>query len=911
MIGPNGGQDITRIDPEMWGILPRASEFLLGYLNQKSAEGNLTYSVKASFMQIYNENLYDLLHDSGAMFDDRPISTAQDGDLKIREVPKPKSLAAVSGVPHEIYISGLSEFRVQTAEDILKILAIGTGNRMTRSTDYNATSSRSHALLTLTFEIETQIDSGQTLISRSKLHLIDLAGSEKMNNNSSLDVNNPRHVKELSSINKSLSALGNVISALASTSRSHIPYRDSKLTRILQDSLGGNSRTVLIACVAPTILHSVETLSTLQFAERAKNVRLIVKANTVIDDKVTLAKAQAEIGRLKVLLSHALKQLEEKTTLTQNNGVYAGGGGGGNSGNNPAEFEQLVLENDELKRQNDSLRRLARVRSSSLTPISDRRGSNNNKEKRGSNKSPPKAGFLSKEDRFGRRSSFDSESQSSQYQTPQQQRRAAAIAARRKNRRQQRQQGGGGGYDSDGDADMYYGGRRGRQKQFRGGNNAAFGSDDEDRYSFQSPPRKSFNKKINSGNGSNNSKYSAGGPSSHHGFGQVFRAVQERQQVELATMLEEAQRKLQQQILGDNYNAGMNGHGMQQHDAMDVSNMILASGIMGSMGQQPPQMMMPGMIMPQQQGQFQQQQLHYQGTNNEFIDPNHVPLIGSNGMEAPIHVAGEEKFIPINIINTQEQMQQQQMYPQESPTMHTLSPQQQQMQQQMMMPAPSDNSTVIRAPPSSSANNNSIYGNNGASSRSDEPSYTARINSQNIAANNDISNNAPDSQRSNNQGPVTPSLPVIEPPTNRIFRKGKGGSNAGSSSSSNNNKGLTGVDNPYHSNKGSLPAVLEVKSGTNSPATTLFSAVKATNMFQGLVRRSGKYSFFFCVSLSYLSYSQNRKSSNKEVMAAIVHLNSSVMPTTLVDPWKCMHSAANRGSKLNCSILMQASECTR
>ena len=81
-----------------------------------------------------------------------------------------------------------------------------------------------------------------------------------------------RHVKELTSINKSLSSLGNVISALSSASRTHVPYRDSKLTRLLQDSLGGNTRTVLVACVAPTELHSAETISTLQFADRAKQV---------------------------------------------------------------------------------------------------------------------------------------------------------------------------------------------------------------------------------------------------------------------------------------------------------------------------------------------------------------------------------------------------------------------------------------------------------------------------------------------------------------------------------------------------------------------------------------------------------------------------------------------------------------
>jgi hypothetical protein len=157
----------------------------------------------------------------------------------------------------------------------------------------------------------------------------------------------------LTSINKSLHALGNVISALSSTNRSHVPYRDSKLTRLLQDSLGGNTRTILIACVAPTTLHTVETLSTLSFADRAKNVKLqLVKANTVIDDKLTLAKAQAEISRLKALLSHALKQLEEEKerrpslmTLSNRDGASF----------NP-EVEELLQENERLRDENDALR---------------------------------------------------------------------------------------------------------------------------------------------------------------------------------------------------------------------------------------------------------------------------------------------------------------------------------------------------------------------------------------------------------------------------------------------------------------------------------------------------------------------------------------------------------------------------
>jgi len=340
MIGPNGGQNVFSRDVEEWGIIPRTSEFLLNYLNERAMEGLLSYEVKASFLQIYNENLYDLLRDTGPMID---LGQTQGGsdketDLRIREVPKRKGKDG----SNEVFVSGLSEFRVQTSEDILRILAVGTNNRMTRSTDFNATSSRSHALLQLTFEIEAQTETGQRVISRSKLNLVDLAGSEKIPFVAS-EFNNAKHMKELTSINKSLSSLGNVIQALSSNNRSHIPYRDSKLTRILQDSLSGNTRTILVACVAPTVLHTSETLSTLQFADRAKNVILSVKANQLVDDKFLLTKAHGEITRLKTLLAHALKQLDQRNK--------------GEGGADPAEFMRLQEENDALRRDNAALKK--------------------------------------------------------------------------------------------------------------------------------------------------------------------------------------------------------------------------------------------------------------------------------------------------------------------------------------------------------------------------------------------------------------------------------------------------------------------------------------------------------------------------------------------------------------------------
>ena len=143
----------------------------------------------------------------------------------------------------------------------------------------------------------------------------------------------------MTSINSSLHCLGNVIAALSSTTRTHVPYRDSKLTRLLQDSLGGNTRTIVMACIAPTALHAAETVSTLQFADRAKSVMLRVKANTIVDDKELLSRAHAEIARLKTLLAHALKRAE---------------GHGGESGQE--DLERLLEENEKLRKENEGMR---------------------------------------------------------------------------------------------------------------------------------------------------------------------------------------------------------------------------------------------------------------------------------------------------------------------------------------------------------------------------------------------------------------------------------------------------------------------------------------------------------------------------------------------------------------------------
>eukprot|EP00606_Chrysophyceae_sp_TOSAG23-5_P001467 GSChrysophyteH2.ASY1.ANO1.260.1 assembled CDS len=276
MLGPNGGADIMKTSKSKWA-------------------GELSYSVKASFLQIYNETVYDLLRGSEL-------------EKRMKEEEDDEKQNGISDRANEVYVAGLSEFRVTTAEDVLQLVAAGTSNRAMRSTDFNATSSRSHAVLQLSFEIQQHSRSGETVISHSKLSMADLAGSEKILTN----YVKTRHLRELTSINTSLSCLGNVIAALTNKNRTHIPYRDSKLTRLLQDSLGGNTRTIFMACVAPTDMHTNESVNTLQFADRARGVMLKVKANTVVDDKAALGRANSEIIRLQNLLASALAKLEGK-----------------------------------------------------------------------------------------------------------------------------------------------------------------------------------------------------------------------------------------------------------------------------------------------------------------------------------------------------------------------------------------------------------------------------------------------------------------------------------------------------------------------------------------------------------------------------------------------------------------------
>ncbi|KAJ3319906.1 Kinesin-like protein kif3a [Boothiomyces sp. JEL0866] len=278
-----GGPPVA--DPAQRGIIPRVAAHILNYIEEhcrKEAGGvGKDYTVGISYLEIYNEQLRDLLVDSSA--------------AKKKGKIDPHSVNGKS-----LYVQGLTEQKVTTESDFTKIMTAAVQRRMVAETNMNAVSSRSHAVLTITVtSVErTSEDLDIPPIKKmSKIHLIDLAGSERANSTGATG----DRLKEGAAINQSLSCLGNVINALSTGQTGHIPYRDSKLTYLLSDSLGGNSLTLLIACITPIAGAFDESLGTLRFAERAKKVK---NKPTVNVDASTLRimALEAENAELKLKL---------------------------------------------------------------------------------------------------------------------------------------------------------------------------------------------------------------------------------------------------------------------------------------------------------------------------------------------------------------------------------------------------------------------------------------------------------------------------------------------------------------------------------------------------------------------------------------------------------------------------------
>ncbi|PRP75943.1 Viral A-type inclusion protein repeat containing protein [Planoprotostelium fungivorum] len=258
------------------GLVARVLEYIFVHTSRAERNG-VEFLCKCSYFEIYNEHITDLLNPS-------------DHGLNIREDMR-------SGV----YVENLVQERVTTVQDALQLIRTGNFNRKVGSTAANSESSRSHSVLTLSIQSRESRNS-VTSIKTSKLNIIDLAGSERQKNTDATGV----RLKEAGSINKSLSALGNVIRALVDVGTGlsrHVAYRDSKLTFFLRDSLGGNSKCTMIATVSPSDIHYAETLSTLKFAQRAKLIKNQITLNE--DTSGGIAALQVEIQQLKQKLHNA------------------------------------------------------------------------------------------------------------------------------------------------------------------------------------------------------------------------------------------------------------------------------------------------------------------------------------------------------------------------------------------------------------------------------------------------------------------------------------------------------------------------------------------------------------------------------------------------------------------------------
>ncbi|XP_066366838.1 kinesin-like protein KIN-8B isoform X2 [Miscanthus floridulus] len=251
----------------------------------KKDDSKDTFEVSCSYLEVYNEVIYDLLERSS-------------GHLELREDPE-----------HGIIVAGLRSIKVHSADRILELLNVGNSRRKTESTEANATSSRSHAVLEITVKRKQKGQYGNQVL-RGKLALVDLAGSERASETNNFG----QKLRDGANINRSLLALANCINALGKQNKkglAYVPYRNSKLTRILKDGLSGNSRTVMVATISPADDQYHHTMNTLKYADRAKEIKTHVHKNIgTLDTHVE--DYQRMIDNLQVEVSQLKKELAEK-----------------------------------------------------------------------------------------------------------------------------------------------------------------------------------------------------------------------------------------------------------------------------------------------------------------------------------------------------------------------------------------------------------------------------------------------------------------------------------------------------------------------------------------------------------------------------------------------------------------------
>lgn len=302
------------------GIIPRSFEQIFTHISRTS---NMQYLVRASYLEIYQEEIRDLL------------DTTPKKRYELRE-----------SVDTGVYVKDLQSFVCKSVNEIEHVMSIGNQNRTIGATNMNEHSSRSHAIFIVTIEMSDVNSELKNQVRVGKLNLVDLAGSERQCKTGSSGT----RLKEASKINLSLSALGNVISALVDGKGQHIPYRDSKLTRLLQDSLGGNSKTLMVANIGPASYNYEESLTTLRYANRAKNIKNKPRINEDPKDAL-LRQYQEEIARLKSLLENAANSgsIISKKRKKKKDGV------GDISSDEQTHEERITEEEESLNKQEKSL----------------------------------------------------------------------------------------------------------------------------------------------------------------------------------------------------------------------------------------------------------------------------------------------------------------------------------------------------------------------------------------------------------------------------------------------------------------------------------------------------------------------------------------------------------------------------
>ncbi|KAK3159073.1 hypothetical protein QOZ80_2AG0145350 [Eleusine coracana subsp. coracana] len=293
------------------GIIPQVMETIFRKL--VATKDGTEFLIRVSFIEIFKEEVFDLLDANNGV--PRPDL----GCVAKSSVPARVPIQIRETATGGITLAGVTETEVKSKEEMASCLARGSSSRATASTNMNRQSSRSHAIFTICIEQKRTSSSDYDVLS-SKFHLVDLAGSERAKRTGADGL----RLKEGIHINKGLLALGNVISALGDEKKrkegAFVPYRDSKLTRLLQDSLGGNSKTVMIACISPADSNAEETINTLKYANRARNIqnKAVVNRDPA---KEEMQKLRSQVEQLQTELmfsrsgSAALEELQVDLSL--------------------------------------------------------------------------------------------------------------------------------------------------------------------------------------------------------------------------------------------------------------------------------------------------------------------------------------------------------------------------------------------------------------------------------------------------------------------------------------------------------------------------------------------------------------------------------------------------------------------